>query len=135
MSEENLKERFLLLLKLDAESLFERIHERQEECIQYFSLKRDRTIFDEIFKNRYSEASMKDLSYLPIEIIELADNFYTKLDNIRWYLIHTEDMPNTVQDTMMKMLGPLKKQFEMLIFYINAELGNVDDEAPGSPAA
>ena len=67
---------------------------------------------------------MFDLSHLPVEVIELSHDFYKVIDDIYWYIMHTQDMPNTIQDTLVKRLGPLKKKYQNLIFYIDASLSN-----------
>ncbi len=121
-------QRFLILLKIDSENLFNRIKERESIYMQHFSSKRDRSIFKEIFKNRYQDASMGDLANLPIEIIELADNFYSKVDELYWYLNHTEDMPNTIEDEVFRHIAGLGKKFNMLSLYISAELSGESPE-------
>lgn len=123
-------QRFLTLLKVDSFNLMNRIIERQEEYLNDFSLKRDRAIFAEIFYNRYATTSMNDLAQLPIEIIELANDFYTQVDNLRWYLMHTQDMPNTIEEEIQRQTVSLKKKQDNLLLYINVELAGEDMSEP-----
>ncbi|MEE2670152.1 MAG: hypothetical protein VYA54_00475 [Bdellovibrionota bacterium] len=123
-------QRFLTLLKVDSFNLMNRIIERQEEYLNDFSLKRDRAIFTEIFYNRYATTSMNDLAQLPIEIIELANDFYTQVDNLRWYLMHTQDMPNTIEEEIQRQTASLKKKQDNLLLYINVELAGEDMSEP-----
>ncbi len=123
-------QRFLTLLKVDSFNLMNRIIERQEEYLNDFSLKRDRAIFAEIFYNRYVTTSMNDLAQLPIEIIELANDFYTQVDNLRWYLMHTQDMPNTIEEEIQRQTASLKKKQDNLLLYINVELAGEDMSEP-----
>ena len=51
----DLEVRYLLLFKLDAQNLFNRVVMRQHEYIEAFSLKRNRAVFRDIFENRYSK--------------------------------------------------------------------------------
>ncbi len=118
----NLAERYLILIKIDSENLFERIKEREKIYMEHFSAKRDRNIFDEVFVNRYAQASMFDLAHLPSEVIELANDFYTTVDLLYWYLMHTEDMPNAIEDEVIRNIALIGKKFTVLTLYIDAEL-------------
>ena len=90
--------------------------------IEAFSLKRDRDVFKDVFTNRYAHASVNDLSHCPIEVIEALNSFYTIADEIYWYLKHTQDMPNMIEDEISRLLHKLKGQYDMLCLYIDAEL-------------
>ncbi len=116
------KEKYLILLKIDAINLFERIETRNEEYMDDFSLKRDRTVFKEIFYTRYHLMTMSELAHLPIEVIELANNFYSKVDELLWYLNNTQDMPNTIEDEILRKCSNLRKVLDNLVFYIDAEM-------------
>lgn len=118
----DLELRYILLYKLDARNLYTRIVERREDYIEVFSLKRNRAIFKEIFENRYSKSSIKDLSHCSVEVIESLDSFYQACDEIYWYLKHTQDMPNTIEDEVHRRINALKRQYDMLSLYIDAEL-------------
>lgn len=120
------KEKYLLLLKMDANNLFTRITERRDDYIDDFSLKRDRSIFKEVFQNRYIKMTTSELAHLSIEIIELADKFYTGVDKLLWYLTHTQDMPNTVEDEIMRSCSKLEKTLGNLSLYIDAELSGIE---------
>ena len=106
-----LHQRYMLLFKIDAKNLFHRIKERQHEYIEIFSLKRSRSIFKDVFDNRYAKASAFDLSHCPQEVIEALDQFYTKVDELYWYLKHTQDMPNTIEDEVSRKVTRLGKAF------------------------
>lgn len=116
-------QRILVLLKLDARRVFERIKYREQEYLNVFSMKRTRAHFSEIFKNRYDFILAKDLILCSQEVIVGLDQFYTKVDEIRWYLNVTEDMPSRVTDKMHHHIKELEKFYDLLTLYINAELG------------
>jgi hypothetical protein len=128
-----LTQRIVLLIKNDATNLFERISERKEDYIEIFSLHRNRAVFKDIFDCRYSRASMGDLIHCPSEIIELCNDFYQQADQLYWYLKSTQDMPKTIEDEVNRKIVRLKKKFQNLILFINAELAgkeqieNADD--------
>ena len=115
-------QRYLTLLKIDSVNLMARIVDRQEDYLNDFSLKRDRAIFHDIFANRYASTTMEDLAQIPVEIIELANDFYLNVDQLKWYLMHTQDMPNTIEEEIQRKTAVLKKKHENLMIYINVEL-------------
>lgn len=116
-------QRLLMLLKLDAKRLFERIKFRAPEYMYEFSLKRTRDHFPAVFKNRYDETTIKELMLCGQEVIAGLDIFYTKVDEIRWYLNHTQDMPNRVEDKLHAHIRELEKLLETLNLYIDVEMG------------
>lgn len=121
-SRNELEQRYLLLFKIDAQNLFERIYERRHDYIEAFSLKRNRGIFKDVFENRYQKASINDLSHCPTEVIEALNQFYKNADNLFWYLKHTQDMPNTIEDEVQRKVNKLRRDFDMLCLYVDAEL-------------
>ena len=123
-------ERYLVLLKNDANNLYHRIHDRNHEFMEIFSLKRDRGVFKEIFRNRYETMQMSELSNYSVEIIELADRYYKDIDELYWYLERTQDMPNTIEDEVTRSSSQLRKQLENLILYIDADLAGVKPVDP-----
>ena len=97
--------RVLTLLKIDADRLFERIKKREVEYMQVFSAKRTREHFKDIFKNKYETISFSDLKLCSEEVMMGLDNFYTLVDEMRWYLAHTEEMPGTVTEKVNKLIN------------------------------
>lgn len=120
-------QRMLMLLKLDAKRLFERIKYRAPEYMSEFSLKRTREHFKEIFTNRYDETNMRELILVGPEVIVGLDQFYTKVDEMRWYVNHTQDMPNRVDDRMQGHIRELESLFDTLNLYIDVEMGLIKD--------
>lgn len=121
ISEES--QRLLMLLKLDAKRLFERIKFRAPEYMYEFSLKRSREHFSSVFNNRYETATIKDLMLCGQEVIAGLDQFYTRVDEMRWYLNHTQDMPNKMEDRVHAYVRELEGDFLTLNLYIDVEMG------------
>ena len=117
-----LHQRYMLLFKIDAKNLYARIKDRQHEYIEIFSLKRSRAVFKDVFDNRYAKASAFDLSHCSQEVLEAMDQFYTRADELYWYLKHTQDMPNTIEDEVSRKVTRLGKLFDQLCLFIDAEL-------------
>lgn len=122
-------QRYMLLFKIDAKNLYDRVKNRQHEYIEIFSLKRSRAVFKDIFENRYAKASAFDLAHCAQEVLEAMDQFYTAADQLYWYLKYTQDMPNTIEDEVSRKVTRLGKLFDQLSLYIDAELSG-DNPAP-----
>jgi hypothetical protein len=120
-------QRFLLLFKLDAIRLFERVKFRRAEYVEIFALKRTRDHFEDIFYSRYKDANIHDLVHCGQDIIMAMDEFYGIIDNVKWYLDHTEDMPITVEETLEREIKKLERVLDKLTLYIDAELGVIKD--------
>lgn len=116
-------QRFLLLFKLDAMELYGRVHDRQSEYVRVFSLKRNRAVFRDIFTCRYTKATIEDLSHCTSEVVEALSSFHQKIDQLYWYLKHTQDMPNMIEDEISRKLHSITRAYELLCLYIDAELG------------
>jgi hypothetical protein len=120
-------QRILLLIKLDAQSLFNRIKYREVEYLQTFALKRTRSHFPVIFANRYRDLPISDLKHCGEESLIAIDAFYNKVEETYWYLNHTEDMPNMVEDKMSIIIKKLEHLFDTMNLYLNVELGYQED--------
>lgn len=121
-------QRMLMLLKLDAKRLFERIKYRAPEYMYEFSLKRSRDHFPAVFNNRYETATIRDLMLCGQEVIAGLDQFYSLVDEMRWYLNHTQDMPNRMEDKVRSYTRELEKLFETLNLYIDVEMGLLKEQ-------
>jgi Mg2+ and Co2+ transporter CorA len=121
-------QRMLMLLKLDAKRLFERIKYRSPEYMYEFSLKRSRDHFPAVFSNRYESSTIRDLMLCGQEVIAGLDQFYSLVDEMRWYLNHTQDMPNRMEDKVHSYVRELEKLFETLNLYIDVEMGLLKEQ-------
>ena len=121
-------QRVLLLLKIDANNLFERIKSRKSEYLEIFALRRTREHFPMIFKNRYEGTSIMDLSHCSTELIAVLDKYYTMVEEMSWYLFQTEDMPNTVEDFIDRKIARMGKLLHTLNLFLDAELG-IDEQS------
>lgn len=113
----------LYLLKLDAKNLFNRIKYRKIEYITILAVKRSREHFSDIFFSRYNDISIEHLLSCSSDIIGALDQYYSTVEELKWYLNHTEDMTNTVEDKVHNFEVKLEKDYQTLSLYIDAELG------------
>lgn len=126
-------QRVLVLLKLDANNLFNRIRERKSEYLEIFALRRTREHFPTIFKNRYQDTTIMDLSHCSVDLITTLDQFYTHAEEMSWYMFQTEDMPNTVENFIDRKIRRMEKLLATLNLYLDAELG-IEGEEEKRPA-
>ena len=120
--ETEIAQRYLLLFKLDAERVFERIITRRDEYLEVFANRRVRNHFDEIFKNRMGEAKIEHLAHCSSDTIGALDQFYEQIDVLWWYLKVTQDMPGSVAEEVDRKIVRLRKLYETLMLFLNAEL-------------
>ncbi len=134
-NEQELAQRVLVLLKLDSKNLYKRLSERREEYVEIYSVKRTRNHFPEIFHSRYPEASIKELLHCSLDTIQALDQFYTEVEEMYWYVMHTEDMPVTVEDNAARYLKRIENFYQTLHLYLDAELGiNQEEHNIDSPS-
>ena len=130
-------QRVLLLIKNDSKRLYERVQLRAPEYMLVFNQKRTREHFRAVYNHRYDSTNIAELKLLSQELIIALDRFYTKIDEVRWYLYYTEDMPTTVEDKLYHSLAQLEKLYFSLEMYIDAEMSqeeeSVVDEEGGLP--
>lgn len=119
-------QRYLILFKLDATNLFNKISIRSKDYIEAFSLKRNRGVFKEVFENRYAYASIENLSHCPVEVIEVLHGFYYEVDKLYWYLKTTQDMPNTIEDEVTRRLTRIENLYDQVVLFVDAELSGLD---------
>lgn len=116
-------QRVLYLLKIDANNLFSRIKDRKAEYLEIFALRRTREHFPKIFTNKFDTTTIMDLSHCSVDLITTLDQFYTHSEEMSWYLFQTEDMPNTVEDYIDRKIRRMEKLLSTLNLFLDAELG------------
>ena len=99
------------MIALDTRALFERIKDRKPSYMEVFSSRRTRDHFSEIFVNRYYSLPVDALIEVPQNIMENIDKFYRTADDIKWYLMTTQDMPNTIEEKLNIMIRDLENHF------------------------
>ena len=112
------KEKMLTIFRLDSTHLYERVVGRKNEYLQIFALKRTREHFDRIFNSKYQSFKVNDLAVLAPQTIQSLEEFYQQVEEISWYLYKTQDMPNTIEEVLNRMLNRLKKLYQQLQFFL-----------------
>jgi hypothetical protein len=116
------KKSILTILKIDSSRLFDRVVQRRKEYMVIFAVKRTREHFKDVFESKYDTITFSDLALLSPELIGCLDAYYSRIDDLKWYLNSTEDMPATVEDKTGKDIKELKESYETLKLYLEAEL-------------
>lgn len=116
------KKSVLTILKLDSKRLYEHVVQRRREYMATFAVKRTREHFKDVFFSRYDTITFSDLKILSPELIGCLDKFYGFVEELKWYLMSTEDMPATVEDKTGKDIKELKGSYDTLVLYLEAEL-------------
>ena len=128
----------LTIITLDAKALFQRIKERKASYMDVFSNRRTKEHFPEIFINRYFHLPIDALIETSDDVMESADGFYRKADDIKWYLMTTQDMPNTVEEKLEAMIKSLEALFLDLQFQLerakNPDFSQTEDTAMMVPS-
>lgn len=124
---DEITQRVLMLLKIDANNLFNRVKDRKNEYLEIFALRRTREHFPKIFNNRYEGTTIMDLSHCSTDLITTLDQFYTLAEDMNWYLYQTQDMPNTVEDYISRKIIKMERLLGTLNLYLDAELGIVTE--------
>lgn len=114
--------RLLVIIRQDAARLADRIIHREKEYLQILSMKRTREHFNAIFKSIYTTITVTEMMLLSEELIVSLEDFYNTIDDMKWYLGHTQDMPATIEDKVHLMVKEVRTKYNQLELYLNAEL-------------
>lgn len=108
------KESLAKCMSLDAHNLYQRVDARKSEALYVFSSKRAREHFEKLFRSKYYDLSIEAMAMLEPTTISLLNEFYEKMDDLKWYLMHTEDMVTLIEDSWSYKLAKIKKNLDEL---------------------
>lgn len=117
------KKSFLTLIRLDAEGLFQRIQDKQADYLMILNFKRTREHFADIFQSKYGQISITDLKQLKESTIYSLDYFHREVCELKWYLLHTEDLPAMVNGRTTAAIKKLKNLFHEMMKNLDIEAG------------
>lgn len=103
------------LIALDAANIMRRLEARQDEMISLFSRLRSREPLLSTIATRFTSATFHDLLHLPAREQSVVNQFYERLDELRWYFTYTEDMPSTAQQTLTTLHRRLQEAHRKLV--------------------
>ncbi len=103
------------LLAVDAGNVIQRLVSRQQEMVALFSRRRDRTPMMDAVRSWFLSITFGELSVLPPAEQKAVSLFYELLDELRWYLQYTEDMPTQVLTKVALYVGRLELSHRQLV--------------------
>lgn len=121
ISEYQKKEKINYIILCDARSLVHRISGRKDEYISIFALKRTREHFEQIFKNKFDQMTPELLSYCDQEVIGAYYQFQIEVENLKWYLVYTDDMPHSIDDHIARLINRVEKFYKELVDIIEKQ--------------
>jgi hypothetical protein len=130
------KDRVRHLLALDATAVMRRLADRRDEMVRIFAHQRDRRALVEPLRSTFDTVRFSDLAILSVPEQRVVHDFHEALDDLRWYLQYTVDMPGTLEQRLHHYLRTLAGTFEKLaqkLGTVPSEQLDVDMPAPAQP--
>ncbi|MHB8872707.1 MAG: hypothetical protein ACYC8T_03375 [Myxococcaceae bacterium] len=112
------------LIAIDAAQLLKRLLARQAEMVALFSRLRSRQPMLEAIRTWFATVTFGELALLEPAEQKAVAHFYELLDELRWYLQYTEDMPGKLLQELAKLAIGLEKAHRQLV----AAIGPADAE-------
>ena len=102
------------LLSMDADSVMKRLASKQDEAVGLFSRLRTREGMVELCRSGFSTITFSELVRLDPAEQQAVEAFHHVLNELRWYVRYTEDMPSTVKSTVTLSVARLDGLHRML---------------------
>ena len=132
MNEQRQKQAMYVIL-CDARSLIARISERKDDYISIFAMKRTREHFEHIFRSKFDITTPDLLSYCPEEVISLYYQLHDEVERLKWYLVHTDDMPNAIDEVITRDIHSIELTYKDFSQKVESLLFTGDEELPPVP--
>ena len=107
------------LLSLDADGVMKRLVAKQDEAVGLFSRLRTREGMVELCRSGFTTITFNELVRLEPKEQQAVEAFHHVLNELRWYVRYTEDMPSTVKSTVTLYVARLDDLHALL----NAAIG------------
>lgn len=134
MDEAKKRKRVLCLMAEDTRLLFKRIFLRKDEYVNLFALKRTREHFENIFRTKFEDFTPELLSNCELKDIELFYEFHERVEELKWYLLYTDDMPNAIDEKISRKLHEISMLFQNFSTYLEGEIyGEAQEIFPPLP--
>ena len=125
-SRESAPERVRNLFALDAANVMARVVRRREQMVELFGAKRDRTALLEPLRAWGPSAGFPDVVVLTRREQGAVSAFYEALEELRWYVTWTSDMPGTLDIILHSHVRALEEAYAKLC----AVLPRVESDEP-----
>lgn len=131
MDEANRAERLRILLGLEIHRTTDDLLRRRTLLVELWGRHRVRSPFLDTTFQRYRTLALGELLQLGRHEIESVEAYYRELDDLRFYLSHTEDMPRALAETLDGALVRLRNVAAVALNVLDAELQQ--DERAAAP--
>lgn len=101
-------ERLRRLMGLEVRRILRRLQEREAQLVELWSKHRAREPFVDTLFARWATAGVTELTLLSPEAIGPLSAFHDAVDDLRFYLRHTDDMPTTLGDRLRAEIEALE---------------------------
>lgn len=118
------------LLGLEIRRVTEDLVRRRDILVELWGRHRVRAPFLDTAFSRYRTLGMADLLLLEPEEVERVEAFYRELDDLRFYLAYTEDMPRAMAMVFDSALARLVPSATRAIVALGMESGEERDPPP-----
>ncbi len=112
------------LLALDADNVVRRLETKQDEMVALFSRHRSREPMLLVLKSWFTTITFPELALLEPREQKAVNAFHAALEELRWYVHYTEDMPSTVRTTLALQARRLVE----LRHALTTAIGSADDD-------
>lgn len=103
------------LILLDAQSLMHRLDDRTGTMLSVFSRLRDREVLTTALGAWFDTARFEDLICLSPAQQSAVAAFYGELDDLRWYLRYTTDMPGSMEQALTRFRRGIVAAYDRLV--------------------
>jgi hypothetical protein len=124
-------ERLRIVLGLEVHRITDDLLRRRSLLVELWGRHRVRSPFLDTTFQRYRGLVLADLLLLERAEIEAVEAFYRELDDLRFYLSHTEDMPKALADTIDGSLVRLRNVARVALGILGTKLE--EDERAAAP--
>lgn len=114
------RRRVAYMLSLEVRRIVEDLELRMSLLVRVWSKMRSRQPLLNLLRCRFERVRPDDLLLLPMECMDLLDQFYRQLDEFRLYLQVTEDMPTALEIRYLHYQSVLTKISHSLLGRLNA---------------
>jgi hypothetical protein len=117
-----------LLIALEIRRIVRHLRIRQDMLVKSWSRFRAREPFLETMFSRWRTVAFGDLALLPASAHEALDDFYEVLDDFRYYVKYTSDMPATLEEQYQLYWGRLSEVADEAVEALGFELLDEDED-------
>ena len=122
--------RILAIVATDAANVMRRLDRRRDDMVEFFGRKRDRSALVDPLHSWMKTADFQAIREFTTTQLVAVNAFYEELDDLVWYLRHTDDMPGTLATRLDAHLETLHAKHERMQRATGLAPTGIDEEEP-----